>query len=296
MSKIDIQFTLFSAFYTPLIAVMSGGFLKDEGLEYDWSISPPGVPATDAIGQGIAQVVQTAPSQAFNAIARGETDYPRHFAQINEMDGFFISARETDGDFDWRRLEGAEVVMFGGGQPNAMFRYACHKAGIDYDKIIPITPGGADEIDIAFRQGQGAYLQQQGPFPQQLEQEGLAHIVAQVGPVIGPCAFSSLAASREWLQSDQAAAFTRAYARTRQYLNEAPAEEIAAAQHSFFPSIDRQALSRCIGAYQQLGCWTPHVEITPSAYEVILDIFQYTGGIDQRYAYELVCAPPPSAV
>ena len=45
MDKIRIQFTLFSAFYSPLIAVMAGGFLQREGLEYDWSVSPPAMTA-----------------------------------------------------------------------------------------------------------------------------------------------------------------------------------------------------------------------------------------------------------
>ena len=294
MAKIDIQFTLFSAFYTPLILTMAGGFLGREGVDFDWSISPPGKPATDAIMNGSAQVVQTAPSQAFNALARGETDYPRHFAQINEMDGFFLTAREPDPEFDWHKLEGAEVVMFGGGQPNAMFRYACHRAGIDYDKIVPVTPGGADEIDIAFRRGHGRYVQQQGPFPQQLELDGVGHVVARVGEQIGPCAFSSLAASREWLASDAASAFTRAFAAARQHLSDAPAAEISATVQSYFPAIDPRALTDCIAGYQRLGCWTPHVEITPQAFEAILDIFEYTGGIDQRYTWDEVCAPPPA--
>ena len=294
MEKINIQFTLFSAFYTPLILTMAGGFLKREGLEYDWSVSPPGVAAVDAITSGEADVVQSAPSQAFNAIERGETDYPLHFAQINEMDGFFVSAREPDPDFSWDKLEGAEVVMFGGGQPNAMFRYACHRAGIDFDRLRPVTPGGADAIDAAFRAGDGQYVQQQGPYPQQLEADGAGHVVAQVGPLIGPCAFSSLAASRDWLGTDQARAFTRAYAAARRFLNEAPAAEIASLQQSWFPGVDPGALEHCIATYQQLGCWTPHVEITPAALEVTLDVFEYTGGIEQRYAYEQVCAPPPA--
>ena len=42
MEKINIQFTLFSAFYSPLIATLSGGFLKEEGLEGDWSVAAPG--------------------------------------------------------------------------------------------------------------------------------------------------------------------------------------------------------------------------------------------------------------
>ena len=270
-----------------------GGRNSREGLDYEWSISPPGVPAVAAVSAGTAHVVQSAPSQAFNSIARGESDYPLHFAQVNEMDGFFISAREAQQDFDWHQLEEAEVVIFGGGQPNAMQRYACHRAGIDFSRIKAITPGGADAIDQAFRDGQGQFVQQQGPYPQQLQAEGLGHVVAQVGPLIGPCAFSSQAASREWLNSDMARAFTRAYAATRQFLNEAPAAEIAALEQSWFPQVSAEALQQCIASYQQLGCWTPHVEITPAALEVTLDVFEFTGGITQRYAYEQVCAPPP---
>ena len=295
MAKLQIQFTLFSAFYSPLIVTMAGGFLKQEGIEYEWSISPAGKPATDSVVDGSAQVVQSAPSQAFNAIAAGHSDYPLHFAQINEMDGFFVSGREADDNFDWSKLEGAEVVMFGGGQPNAMFRYACHKAGIDFDRIIAITPGGADDIDQAFRAGKGQYVQQQGPYPQQLERDALGHVVALVGPQIGPCAFSSLAASREWLQTDEALAFTRAYRAAREYLQATPAAEIAALQQSWFPGVDPLALERCIASYQALGCWTPHVEITPEALEVTLDVFEYTGGIDQRYTWKQVCCAPPGS-
>ncbi len=294
METINIQFTLFSAFYSPLIATIECGFLEREGLKPDWSVSPPGRPATESIMDGSAQVVQSAPSQAFNSIKRGDAEYPLHFAQINEMDGFFISARDPDVDFSWDKLEGAEVVMFGGGQPNAMFRYACHQAGTDYARISAITPGGPDAIDQAFREGQGHYVQQQGPYPQQLEAEGLGHVVAQVGPRIGPCAFSSLAASRAWLETDVARAFTRAYAGARAWINETPAADVTAALQKQFAAVDPDALTQCIASYQQLGCWTPHVEITRDAFDVILDIFTYTGDIDERYRYEQVCCPPPS--
>jgi NitT/TauT family transport system substrate-binding protein len=293
MEKIAIQFTLFSAFYSPLISTMSGGFLKAEGLEPDWSVAPPGVSAIDALVDGSAQVVQSALSQAFTPLNEGRTPPVVHFAQVNEMDGFFLTAREADPDFAWKKLEGAEVVMFKGGQPNAMFRYACHKAGIDFAKIRPITPGGAADIDRAFRDGQGAYVQQQGPFPQQLQADGVGTIVAQVGRRIGPCAFSSLAATREWLQSDMAEAFTRAYRKTRAYLNEAPAAEIARAEKPFFPNIDEAVLADCIATYQQLGCWTPHVEITQPAFEATLDVFEYNGLIKRRYRYDEVCVEPP---
>jgi len=294
LDKINIQFTLFSAFYSPLISTMSGGFLKAEGLDPQWSVAKPGVSAIEALKDGSAQVVQTALSQGLASLDKGETPPALHFAQINEMDGFFLTGRKADPAFSWNKLEGAEVVMFKAGQPRAMFKYACHKAGIDFEKIKPICPGGAADIDQAFRAGQGQYVQQQGPFPQQLQADGIGHIVAQVGKQIGPCGFSSLAATRDWLKTDMARAFMRAYRKTRRYMNEAPAAEIAKAEKSYFPKIDEQVLAECIATYQKLGCWTPHVEITPAAYEKTLDVFEYNGLLKQRYRYEQVCAAPPA--
>ena len=294
MDRINIQFTLFSAFYSPLISTMSGGFLKAEGLDPAWSVSPPGVSALAALKAGSAHVVQSALSQGFTALDKGETPAAVHFAQVNEMDGFFLTGREADPAFTWGKLEGAEVVMFKAGQPLAMFKYACHKAGVDFSKIRPVCPGGAAEIDRAFRDGQGQYVQQQGPFPQQLQADGVGHVVAQVGKQIGPCGFSSLAATRDWLATDMAKAFMRAYKKTRAYMNETPATAIAKAEKPYFPDIDESVLADCIATYQRLGCWTPHVEITRAAYEKTLDVFEYNGQLMRRYRYEDVCTAPPA--
>jgi NitT/TauT family transport system substrate-binding protein len=293
MDKINIQFSLFSAFYSPLISTMSGGFLREEGLEPEWSVSPPGVSAIAALEEGSADIVQSALSQGFTKLEAGDNNAIVHFAQVNEMDGFFLTGRQADDNFSWEKLEGAQVVLFGGGQPLAMFKYACHKAGIDYARINVINPGGADDIDKAFRAGMGQYVQQQGPYPQQLEADGIGHIVAQVGPLIGSCGFSSLAADRDWLGSDMAKAFMRAYSKTRHYINQTPASEIARAENPYFPDIEESALANCIATYQKLGCWTPHVDITRDAFEATLDIYEYNGLITQRYRYDQICAQPP---
>jgi len=90
-----------------------------------------------------------------------------------------------------------------------------------------------------------------------------------------------------------ARAFTRAYTKTRLYMNEESAAEIAKAQKPYFPKIDEAVLTHCIGTYQKLGTWTPHIEITRAAYEATLDIYQYAGGLQERFAYERACAEPP---
>jgi len=66
MADINIEFTLFSAFYSPLISLMSGGFLQAEGLEADCTVSPPGVSAAKALEEGVptsSSPLQAKPSQ-----------------------------------------------------------------------------------------------------------------------------------------------------------------------------------------------------------------------------------------
>ena len=290
---INIQFTRFSAFYSPLIATIAGGFLKEEGFEPKYSIAAPGTSAIAGLLDGSVQVAQSAPSQGFAPLEKGEQPPAVHFAQINEKDGFFITARRPDPKFTWDKLKTGKTLVDHGGQPLAMFKYACFRKGLDW-KSLPIVDAGIDTMDQAFRNGTGDYIHQQGPAPQQLEHDGVGHVVASVGEAIGPLAFSSLAATRQWLATDEARRFTRAYRKARAWLIDTEAAKIAEAEASFFPNIHRDVLTQTIATYQKLGCWTPHVEITRPAFEVTLDVFQYAGLITRRHKYEDVIAQPPA--
>ena len=289
---ISIQFTRFSAFYSPLIATIAGGFLKEEGFDPKHSIAPVGKSAIAGLLDGSVHVAQSAISQGFGPLEKGEKPPAVHFAQINEKDGFFITARSRDPAFTWDKLKSADILVDHGGQPLAMFKYACHKMGVDF-KAVKAVNVPSDKMNQAFRDGQGEYIHQQGPAPQQLEHDGVGHIVASVGGAIGPVAFSSLAATRDWLRTDAARRFMRAYRKARNWIITTPAAEIAAAEATFFPGIHRDVLTATIAVYQRLGNWTPHVEITRPAFEVALDVFQHSGGITKRHKYEDVIAPPP---
>jgi NitT/TauT family transport system substrate-binding protein len=293
-SEISIQFTRFSAFYTPLIATIAGGFLNEVGLAPKHSIAAPGKSAIEGVSNGTVHVCQSAPSQGFGPLEKGQRPSAVHFAQINEKDGFFLTGRTADPAFTWDRLKGKKVLVDHGGQPLAMFKYACHRQGLDYSAIHAVDiPSG--QMDQAFRKGEGDYIHQQGPAPQQLEHDGVGHVVASVGEAIGPCAFSSLAATREWLGTDMATRFMRAYRKARAWILDTPAAKIAEAEAPFFPEIDRAVLTATIAYYQKLGCWTPHVEITRAAFDVTLDVFQHAKLITRRHRYEDVVATPPDA-
>lgn len=291
---ISIQFTRFSAFYSPLIATIAGGFLEAEGLKPKHSMAPPGKSAIAGLVEGTVHVAQSAPSQAITVLEQGGTPPALHFAQINEKDGFFLVGRKPEPDFRWDRLKGREVLIDHGEQPMVMFRYACFKRGLDFAAIKPVNAGSTEKMIEAFRKGTGEYVHLQGPAPQQLEHDGIGRLVAALGEASGPCAFSSLAATREWLGSDMARSFMRAYRKGRAWLLATPAADVAKREAPFFPGIDAGALAATIAAYQKLGNWSPHVEITRPAFEATLDIYRHAGKIARRHRFEDAIAPPPA--
>src|SRR5581483_6457032 len=156
--EIRIECTRFSAFYSPLIATMAGGFLKEEGLVGKHSISPPGKSGIARVADGSVHVTQSAPSQGFAPLEQGKKPPAVHFAQINERDGFFLAARSPDKAFTWDKLRGKKVIVDHGGQPMAMFKYACFKKGVDVKDLKLIDAGPTENMIAAFRRGEGDYV------------------------------------------------------------------------------------------------------------------------------------------
>jgi NitT/TauT family transport system substrate-binding protein len=292
--EIKIEFTRFSAFYSPLIATFAGGFLKEEGLSAKHTVSAPGKSAIAGLVDGSIHVGQSAPSQGFAPLEQGKKPPVVHFAQINEKDGFFLAGRTPDKAFTWDKLKGRKVIVDHGGQPMAMFKYACFKKGLDVNDLNLIDVGSTENMIAAFRKGEGDYVHLQGPGPQQIAHDGAGHVVAALADANRVCAFSSLAATREWLATDMAKRFMRAYRKARAWLIATPAAEVGKAEAQYFKDIDPAVLTETITTYQKLGNWTPHVEITRPAFEATVDIFQHAGLITKRHAYEDIIAPPPA--
>jgi NitT/TauT family transport system substrate-binding protein len=273
---------------------MAGGFLKEEGLDADYAVLQPGQRSREMLARGGVDVMQSAVGSNWGPLEQGETDLPVHFAQINRRDGFFLAARKPDPDFEWKKLETATLLADHGHQPLLMLRYAAHCQGVDWSKIQLVDAGTVEEMDSAFREGQGDYVHQQGPAPQQLESDGAGYVVAAVGEAMAPVAFSSLLAMPAFLESDAAKAFVRAYDKSRQWARQAPPDEIAAREVFFFPGINSAALAAAIGRYQKIGAWEGELAIPRELYEQALEVFLHGGAITKRHPYELVCVEPPA--
>jgi len=296
MTTLRIMVSRHSAFYSPLLAAITRGFFKDEGFEPTYAVVPMGRTVAQYIASGDIDVAQSAVSASWTALEQGRQPPMVHFAQINQRDGFLIAARGAGSEFQWDKLLSGRFMFVHGGQPEAMLAYAMHLRGVDLSRVDGVDGGGDTEHMLsAFRSGQGDWFHEQAPYPQQLEYEGVAQVVASVGEVIGPVAFSSVAASSEWLRRPEARRFMRAYRKSRVWANSATAAEIAASEQSLFPGIHRTALIRAIEYYQRLDTWAGGVSIPPEPYETALDVFSHSKLITRRYPFEQVVVAPPDA-
>ena len=281
-----------TAFYTPLISTMAAGFLERHGLQYEYNVLAPGETAAGLIRDGKVDVMQSAPSTNWAQMDKGETGFPLHFALINQRDGFFLVGRDLIGEsFNWKELEGKTLLADHGSQPLAMLRYAIHYNGVDWRKIDVVNAGSAEEMAAAFRAGKGDFVHLQAPAPQVLEQAGAGWTAASVGASMPPNAFSTLCASREFIAGNMFRIFANAFSEAKEWVRQTSAEEIAAQQASFFPGIDEPVLASAIAQYKSIGAWHGGIEIPRDLYEQSLNVFESTGAIKTRHAYDDVCFP-----
>jgi len=295
VKTINLMATRHSAFYSPFICCVAGGFLKKEGLEGSYNVAKPGTSAVADVAAGRMDVGQSAVSISWGPLDKGEQPLVAHFAQINRYDGFIIAAREPDPSFKWSRLKGKKFLHVHGGQPEAMLRYALHKEGVDLDTLERIKSGGGEQMMQQWLAGEGDYFHEQGAWPQQLEHIGKGHIVAAVGPSIGPVAFSSVVCRWDWIDSDDAKRFAAAYRASRHWVNTADPMEVAKAEANYFPDIAVEATATAVAFYQKLDNWGGDIAIDPKHYETALDVFEYSKKITKRHPYGDVIIAPPEA-
>lgn len=282
-----------SAFYSPLIATIAGGYLEKHGLAGEYSILGEGQRFVDLIRDGAVDIMQSAVSSNWKPMENGEAPLPIHFAQINQRDGFYIVARQPDSSFEWKKLEGRAVLADHAWQPITMLKYAVRHNGAEWSNIQAVNAGSPQAMERAFRQGAGDYVHLQAPAPRQLERDGVGYIVASVGASMPAVAFSSLCCSREFLGGAISRVFLHAFREAREWVRSASAEEIAEREASFFPEFTREALCESIRGYQTLGCWQGDTAIPRDLYEQALNVFEADGQIRRRHPYDAVCASLP---
>ncbi|MDA0733050.1 MAG: ABC transporter substrate-binding protein [Chloroflexi bacterium] len=284
--------TFRTVFYTPIYVSVAGGFLREEGLDVTFSTCPAQYPhPLSALKHGQADVVGSGIMRCIIALDWGAESVPLHFAEINARDGFFVLSRRPNPDFTWDVLNGATVIPVGfSPMPWASFQYALRKHKIDPNSLTLIHGLSLDEAVQAFQQNRAAYIHLPEPAAEQLIAAGTGHLVSALGTENGHIAYSSFAATSEFLnrESDTVHRFVRGFARALGWLETSNETEIADAISPFFTETPKELLTQSVARYKAQGTWPVHPALEQPEYEGLQDILMGAGLVKERQPYEKV--------
>ena len=290
--QVNLMETFRTVFYTPIYVTVAGGYLATEGLDVSFETCPPQFPhPLSALNNGAADIVQSGIMRSIIAGDWGGETVPRHFAEINSRDGFFVLGRQEGEGFNWSDFEGSTIIPVGfSPMPWASFQYALRNNGVTVEDLTPMPGLGLNDAVEAFRAGQADFIHLPEPAAEQLLAEGVGNLSVALGQVNGHIAYSSFAATNSYLNSrpDVVHRFIAGYSKALSWLDAATAEEVSDAVAQFFPETAQELITGSIARYKEQGTWPNVPHLGKPEYDGLQEILVAAGMVKEWQPYEKV--------
>ncbi len=290
--RLNLMETFRTVFYTPIYVTVAGGYLAAEGLEVNFATCPARFPhPLSALNHGAADIVQSGIVRSIIAADWGGEVVPRHFAEINSRDGFFVLGQPGQPDFQWSDFAGSTIIPVGfSPMPWASFQYALRNNGVAVEGLTLLPGLSLEDAVAAFRERRADFIHLPQPAAEQLLADGSGNLAVALGTVNGHIAYSSFAATNHFLQNHSEAMhrFVAGYSRALTWLATARPEQVSAAIAQFFPATARELLTAAIARYQAQQNWPATPRLARPQYEGLQEILVAAGMVQERQAYEKV--------
>ena len=284
--------TFRSVFYTPIYVSVAGGFFEKEGLDVDFKTCPPEFAhPLSALNRGGADIAQSGIMRSIISSDWGAETVPMHFAKINSRDGFFVLSRTNQEPFLWESLKGAKLIPVGfSPMPWASLQFALRRHGLEPDELDLVTGLSFDDGISAFREGHAEYIHVPQPAAELLLDDGIGHVAAALGPENGHLAYSSFAATNQFLDSqpETVQRFTIGFANALEWLAANNAQEVGQAIASFFPEVRLELVVKSVARLKAQDNWPTDPVLAQPEYENLHDILVAAGLAKERQPYSKV--------
>jgi len=284
--------TFRSVFYTPIYVSVAGGFFEKEGLDVDFKTCPPEFShPLSALNRGGADIAQSGIMRSIISSDWGAETVPMHFAKINSRDGFFVLSRTNQEPFLWESLKGAKLIPVGfSPMPWASLQFALRRHGVEPDELDLVTGLSFDDGISAFREGHAEYIHVPQPAAELLLDDGIGHVAAALGPENGHLAYSSFAATNQFLDSqpETVQRFTIGFANALEWLAANNAQEVGQAIASFFPEVRLELVVKSVARLKAQDNWPTDPVLAQPEYENLHDILVAAGLAKERQPYSKV--------
>ena len=107
---IKINEVTHSVFYAPLYLADSLGYFEEEGFEVELTNGGGADKTMAAVLSGGADIGFCGPEAVIYTFLGGSDDQPKVFGQLTKRDGSFLVGRNKEDNFDWKSLEGKNIL------------------------------------------------------------------------------------------------------------------------------------------------------------------------------------------
>ncbi len=291
--KIRVSEVTHSVFYAPLYVAMENGFFLEEGLTIELTNGGGADKCMTALLSGSADVALMGPEATVYVVLEDKKDHPVVFAQLTKRDGSFLMSRKDEKEnFDWKNLQGKEIIAGRkGGVPAMTLEYVLNNHGLydgqnvtlNYDVQFSLTAA-------AFIGGTGDYVTMFEPTASDCEKEGNGYIVASVGEESGEIPYTAFTAIKSYVENnnEKIEKFVRAIYKAINYVLNTDSTTIANSIIKQFPATSVESLATAIENYKKIDAWVTNASMTEDSYNRLLNVMERAGELQERADYNVV--------
>jgi NitT/TauT family transport system substrate-binding protein len=290
LTTIRLNEVAHSIFYAPQYVAIENGYFEEEGIALELVNGMGADNVMTAVVSGEADIGFMGSESSIYVYQEGADDTIVNFAQLTNRAGNFLVAKEADEDFTWSDLKG-KTVLGGreGGMPEMVFEYVLKKNGLDPEKDLDIVKN----IDFgltaqAYASGQGDYTVEFEPYASSLEADNKGVVVASLGEASGDVPYTAYSVKKSYMKEHEKEllAFTKAVQKGLDYVQNHTPEEIAKVIAPQFSETEEDTLVTIITRYYNQGTWKDNLIFEKDSFELLQDILQEAGVLNERVPYE----------
>ena len=292
LTPVTLNEVVHSVFYAPQYVAIELGFYEEEGLDLTVDVGNGADKSMTALLSGNADIALCGTEAGLYIHAEGRADVPKVFAQLTQRAGNFLVGHEADPDFTWEQVRGKTIIGGRqGGMPEMVLEYILHQNGIEAGTDVNIiTNLDLSATASAFTAGTGDYTTEFEPGASTLELAGQGHVVASLGVDSGYVPYTVYMTTSSIIEEkpEIVQAFTNATYKGLVWCQQHTSAEIAKVIQPQFSETDLDALTAIIERYRSQDTWAEHPLMQPESLDLIQDILEFSGTLDQRIAYEAI--------
>lgn len=286
--------------FAPFFVAYALGYFKDEGLAIETVFDSDRQRPIRQFLDGELDCLLTGPLRTFDLEHRGVRPPVPSIVTINHKCPFYLVGRRPEARLQLESLQGKRVILYGGSPPpNLLLKHLVRMAGIGLDSIHWLEGIVGDDQIRALEREEGDYAVLTQPEVERLLEEGHGHIVLSLVDLFGPLHFSTVVASRRFLDRhpSRARSIAAGVQRAKDWIARQSVETLTDVAAPLVPDMDRRLLASILRRAMADEYWVGGPSMPRWHYEWLKEAYSseskfhkpvaFADGVDNRFADEL---------